>query len=347
MKKRTKIKIGYYCADVDPEKTKSIGIYKTSLSILEELLKEPKFEIVLFLTKKNKHFFKKYSCKKRILKIISNNRIINRLWLDQIEVNRAAKKENIDILFFPKGMIPVKKLKGIKYATIVYDLIPHYYIKNGKYQFILGYLFLLNSIKKADILFTPSNYSKKQILSHVKRDITIIPLGIPINGGETKLKNYKITKPYFFVSGNKNFHKNLERSIKLVKEYNTLYKKNYGIFYPTRGLEDGEMAYIYKNAELCIFLSDMEGLGYATLEAYSFNIPVVFNNKTGIQEVAEELKIKKGACNINDKNSVFNAINEVLKMNKNEINENRIRLIKKYNWKKCGEKIIKTLKKIS
>jgi hypothetical protein len=42
---KEKIRLGYYCADVNPKNTKSLGIYKFTIEILNNLIKDKNFEI--------------------------------------------------------------------------------------------------------------------------------------------------------------------------------------------------------------------------------------------------------------------------------------------------------------
>ncbi len=359
-------KIGYYVADIDPLKNSSLGVQRFALKVLEEFYKKNRV-IVLFCNEDNYYLFKKFEDRFKVIKLkkISKNRIINRLAFDHVLVNRYAKKENLDILFFPKGIIPLRKIKGVKYFSVLHDLIPKYYVisENSKLKFRLKYipatLFLINSAKKSDKIFTVSEFSKKEISKYtVSEKIKVIPEGFelekPSNELNKKLKPLK-NKPYFYIIGNKNPHKNLEKSIELFLEYNRKnknkfstvitsekigkYKGNKNLNFLDR-VSDKELATIYKKAKLSIFLSDIEGFGLPLIESYSLETPVVFNNKTSLKELGKHID-NVGACDIENKYSVFNAIDNVLKISKKEIIKNKKILENKFNWKNCANELIK------
>lgn len=359
-------KIGYYVADIDPENNSSLGVQRFAFKVLEEFYKK-NLKIVLFCNEDNYYLFKKFEDKFNIIKIrkISKNRIINRFAFDQILINKYAKKENLDILFFPKGIIPLHKTRGIKYYSVIHDLIPKYYLKDKRFdlktrlKYIPATFLLIRAAKRSDKIFTVSEFSKKEIAKHTNENkIKIIPEGFdlsePLEKSTKKLRQIE-KRPYFYIIGNKNPHKNLEKSIELFLEYNKKknnkhnavitsekikkYEEEGSLLFLGR-VNDRELATIYSNAQLSIFLSDIEGFGLPLIESYSLETPVIFNNKTSLKELGKKIN-SRGACDIGDKNSVFNAIDNALKMSKKETEKNRKILEDKFNWKNCVNEIIK------
>ena len=335
-----KIKIGYYCADVNPYNTKSIGIYKITKEILRCLLNSNKFEVFLILSNGSKKFFKEFNCKKVIKRQNHLPYSLNKLFFYPNFANKVARKNGLEILFFPKGHIPFIKNKKTKYVSIINDLIPWYYLKKGRVSMIFSLFLLFGSIKSSDLIMTISDYSKFQIEKITKKKIEVIPLGCRT----VKPKDASIRKPYVFVIGNKNPHKNLNRSIELIKEYNQLRNTNYQIAYSLGGLSEEEIAGYYQGAEFSLFLSDIEGFGLPLIESYNYGAPVVFNNKTSLAELGRGLP---GACDVNNKNSVFDAIDKIRRLNNKEITSIKSRLNKRYNWNSCGKQVIKNLINLS
>jgi glycosyltransferase involved in cell wall biosynthesis len=217
-------------------------------------------------------------------------------------------------------------------------------------------MLLIRTAKKSDKVFTVSEFSKKEISEYTaKEKIKVIPEGTGIEKPHVKLtKKLKILgkKPYFYIIGNKNPHKNLGKAIEIFLEYNEEHNNKYHAVITSDKIEkydneksliflgrvnDKELSTIYSGAELSLFLSDIEGFGLPLIESYSLRTPVVFNNKTSLAELGKGLK---GSCNSDNKSSVFYAIDDVLKMNKKEIQKIKKELNKKYNWKKCAEEIL-------
>jgi glycosyltransferase involved in cell wall biosynthesis len=180
---------------------------------------------------------------------------------------------------------------------------------------------------------TNSNYSKKQIEKITKKPIQVIPLGY---NKPKKTINPHIKKEYVFIIGNKNPHKNLKKSIDLLKKYNLIYKKKYIPIYSLGKFSEEELAGIYKRAKFSFFLSEIEGFGLPLIESYSQETPVVFNNKTSLAELGKNLP---GKCDVNNEISVFKAIEEIEKLNKIEIKQIKKELLKKYNWDKAIKEI--------
>ena len=105
-------------------------------------------------------------------------------------------------------------------------------------------------------------------------------------------------------------------------------------------MTDEELAGYYRDAKFTIFLSSIEGFGLPLIESYNYLTPVVFNNKTSLKEIGVGLP---GACDIYNSESVFRAMDEVIKLSKKQKIGIRAKLMKKYNWNNCGGKIIKAL----
>ena len=220
-------------------------------------------------------------------------------------------------------------------------MIPLWYIKKGALSYLPASFLLVYSAKRSDLIFTNSEFSKKQIRKITSKKTITVPLGAK---NFLKIKSHKKKENYAFIIGNKNPHKNLEKSLKLLENYNKKYKTSYKPFLTSGELTDKEMANTYSRAKFSIFLSSIEGFGLPFIESYNYLTPVVFNNKTSLKELGKGLP---GACNIENKASIFEAINKVTEMNKKQISEIRLQLLKKYNWKKCGNKINAELLKIN
>ena len=130
----------------------------------------------------------------------------------------------------------------------------------------------------------------------------------------------------------------MQRSIHVLEKYSSLSNKNYLPKTSSGKLSESELAGLYKCAKFCMFLSEIEGFGLPLIESYYYGTPVVFNNKTSLAEIGKGLP---GACDVEKDQSIFDAIEEVLKLKKKDIQLSRELLLKKYNWKLCGSEIFK------
>jgi hypothetical protein len=317
----------------------SLGIYKATKEILRELLKNQNLEITLILSEESKPFFREFKCKKEVY-VSKHSRILNKLFFYQFFANRIAKAQSLDILFFPKGHIPLMKLSKIKYVSITHDLIPFHWLKEVHLPSIPISALIWLSIKRADLILTDSEYSKKEIQKFTKKPIRVIPLG----SRKVKPKDPHFKKDTVFLIGNKNKHKNLEKTKALLEKYNKINHKNFIGVISSGKLSENELAGYYKYSRFCMFMSSLEGFGLPLVESYSYGTPVVFNNETSLSEIGKGLP---GACDVKIPSSVFKAIEEVENLSKKRIKINSRYLLEKYNWKNCGLVIYKNLQSLT
>lgn len=329
-------KIVVYLGNINPKKNSSWGIFNVSMKILESLIASDKFEVTLVITDSNNDLFSKVVCKKIYLPERKST-LANKIFLDNYSLNKIIRKLKPTIVLFPRGFIPLKKQKKTTYIPLICDLIPLFYLKRFNPKALLGIFLLIFSMKFSDKIITISEYSKKQISKYSKKQIEVVPLGYDSKVLPT-LKTPKGNA--VFILANKNPHKNLIKSIELIKRYNSLKKTNFKISYHTGKLTSEELARDYQNAKFSLFLSDIEGFGLPLIESYSYLTPVVFNNKTSLAEIGESLP---GKCDVNSEESVFNAIDEVLHLKESKVRILRDALLKRYNWKEFGKKLIEIL----
>lgn len=330
-----KTKVGYYCADVNPLNTRSLGIYKMTREILKQLEGYVSLEITLILSRESEYYFREFTCKKVICES-GKSRVLNKLFVYPAFANETAEKNGLHVLFFPKGHIPFVKNRGTKYISIINDLIPIYYLKRGNLFMLASSFLLLWAAKRSDKIITISEYSKAEISKITNQEISVIPLGCR----QVKPMLPKEKESFVFVVGNKNHHKNLGGSIRFVEEYNISRGTNFRTIYSLGGLTEEELAGYYKTASFSVFLSTIEGFGLPLIESYAYGTPVVFNDKTSLAEIGKGLP---GACNIEKRESVFKAMDEVALLDKRRIAEISAQLLRKYNWTECGEAVARTL----
>lgn len=265
------------------------------------------------------------------------------------------KKNKIDILFSVNQIIPLIKVKGCKYISIVHDVIykadPDFlpFIYRRYLQF-----FAYFSIRISDAIITDSEYSKKDILKHYKVDEKKIKVILPaakkdfhpIDLGQEEINEIKskYNLPQYIVLyvGMLENRKNIPGVLKvadLVKEKKSnvgfvlIGKVGYGgksilsevnkrtnVFHLTN-IDDGLLKKFYNLADVFLFPSKYEGFGYPPLEAMQCGLPVISSNNTSLQEIVGTGGIMH---NFNDYHSMADDIIRILKDN-----EYRLELIKR------------------
>lgn len=229
------------------------------------------------------------------------------------------KKNNIDILFSVNQIIPLIKVKGCKYISIVHDVIykadpdflPFIY---RKYLQFFAYF----SIQISDAIITDSEYSKKDILKHYKVDENKIKVILPaakkdfraLNLSEeekNKIKNeYDLPRIIVLYVGMIENRKNIYGILKvadILKSKNPdigfviIGKKGYGgeailrevakrpnVYYLSK-IDDAKLKLFYNSADVFLFPSKYEGFGYPPLEAMQCGLPVISSNNTSLLEI--------------------------------------------------------------
>lgn len=225
------------------------------------------------------------------------------------------------------------------------------------------------SLKKAVKIIAITNFTKNEIIKYYKvnkEKVNVVYNGFNdfskdlidenrINSEILKLKE----KDYILTVSTISPRKNIDGLIKafdIIKDktncdlvvagkngwlYENVYKIvdelgiNNRVFF-TGGINDEELKFLYKNAELFVYPSFYEGFGLPPLEAMSYGVPVVVSNVTSIPEVVD---IEECFFNPYDVQEISCKISEVLNKPeiKNIIVSKGYDKIKKFNWEKCAK----------
>jgi glycosyltransferase involved in cell wall biosynthesis len=256
-----------------------------------------------------------------------------------------------------------------KQTTFTHDLTMFEYVRAGKLPKFLhflrmqGYrLIMWQSHRKAEIIFVPSEYVrddlyKRYLFVRRKLKVTLESSEPPISGKAEPLNG--VNKPFIFHVGSPFPHKNIERlveafevlkikhpKLQLVlagkKEYyfNQLEKSLVGN--PIRDsieipgyISDGELKWLYENAECYVLPSLSEGFGLPGLEAMAHNCPLVSSNATCLPEVYGEAAEYFDPYDVEDMASKVSRVINGPKT-KEKLVENGNQQLKKFSWKKMS-----------
>lgn len=322
---------------------------------------------------------------------------------DNISKNIAVKKINIpwlwssiglswqmkiappDVLFVPSHSLPM--FSPNKTATIVHDIGFFEYPENyspKQYHHLVKTTSI--AIKKAAIIFTPTNYVKKTIINKYSADpnkIITAHLGVDMNIFHSNHSQKKINsvfdkyderitkKPYIFFLGRVDYRKNIPNIIKSFSLFKKISKyphilviggksgSGYAEF--VKLVKDMKLSkdvvfvnYIpkkhlpifYSEAELLLFPSLYEGFGIPILEAQSCRTPVITSNITAMPEVADD-----GALLVNprDTEEIAHAIKKIIDNPalKQTLVEKGVKNAKNYSWDQFSQTILQNLVKLS
>ena len=282
-----------------------------------------------------------------------------------------------DVTIFFNFIVP-PGVKGKK-IVIVHDMAYKAYPQtvNKKTRRWLE-LTLEKSCKRADIIITVSQFSKKEIIKYLKisgEKIIVMPNGVDLNLYHSnyslidieECKNrYKIQGDYFLYLGTLEPRKNLERLLQAYKLLVDNKKKEYipklvlaggkgwyyeGIFEAVEKLNlndnviftgyvsDQEAPLLMNGARAFVFPSLYEGFGMPPLEAMACGVPVVVSNTSSLPEVVGEAGIFVDPLDIK---SISNGLLKSLEI-RNDLKEKGKERSKFYTWEKSIKILYKSI----
>ncbi len=297
--------------------------------------------------------------------LVSKNKIYRLLF----EIPDIIRKNNIDVAHF-QYVSPL--IKNCKTIVTLHDILfvdyPQYF--PFPYRFFKGAAFKL-SAKRADLLCTVSDYSRKQIEHHYK-----------LNGDDIVITPNAVSEDFYSIDGDrpKDFPEKYilyvsrieprKNHVALVRAFNrlNLAEKGYELVLigretvPTPELHQvldelkdnvryrirvihqspfAELKLWYKYADLFIYPTVAEGFGIPPIEAGAAGVPVICNNATAMSDFSF---FGNNLIDFSDKNILDRIIMNCL----NDRDSDRLNLIskeikQKYNWHSIAEEFNKSL----
>lgn len=279
------------------------------------------------------------------------------------------KKYKIDYAHF-QYIAPI--IKSCKEIITLHDLLfveyPEYFPLSFRIK--KGFLFYRSS-KRADILFTVSEFAKKEISTyyHVDKDDiyishnAVLPIPKGIEAPDIK-KKYKMSRYILTVSRvepRKN-HLSIIRAYVELKLYNEGYKlvmigsKDINYIDFTKYYENlpdsiknniiidkasfAELVELYKHASLFIFASYAEGFGIPPLEAIEYGCPLLCSNSTAMSEFNLPDAITFTPDNLEQlKSKIIQELDTPT-----DLSLVRKQIKEKYNWEKIADNFYSVLK---
>jgi len=358
----------HICILADVIDNQNAGIHHYTKNLIENLLKLDRKNRYSFIHQKENIFFK--NTENYI--IPSKKGFGNETYRKFFKIPKLIKKLKPDMVLEPCHIGPFNIPKNIKRVTIIHDLtpiiFPNFHIKKST---IIHKLLLGKIIKNADIIITPSENTKQDILNLYKTStkIEVIPEGVnPPNlevttPQETGLPQIK--SPYILYLGTIEPRKNLDTLVdaflELKKEYNLPHslvlageigwkitalleriKKHEKEIILTGYVTEEQKESLYKNTNMFIYPSLYEGFGLPPLEAMSYGIPVICSTGGSLKEIFENHALM---FQPNDKEILKKHILNLLNnpKEKNSIIQKAQEYAKNFTWAKTAKKLLESL----
>lgn len=287
-----------------------------------------------------------------------------------------SDKEKPDVFFSLTHYAP--RIKVCKTAISIMDLsyirFPEMFTRKDLWQLRNWTAY---SVKNADIIFTISKFSKKEIMDYYKLNSEKIVVTYPgydkdkyqitnIKDQKEKLKiknNYLINDDYILFVGTLQPRKNIVRLLEafnsameqlnnkvmqlvIIGKKGWLYEE---VFQKVKELNlgkriiftdyvsDEDLPDLYRGAKCFVLPSLYEGFGLPVLEAMASGCPVIVSNISSLPEVVGKAGIMIDPF---DSNDIARGILEILKMNDTRYNMQKrlsIEQAHKFSWVQCAK----------
>ncbi|MBI5122412.1 glycosyltransferase family 4 protein [Candidatus Roizmanbacteria bacterium] len=294
---------------------------------------------------------------------------------EQIKFPSILNKENLDLMHFPYFSLPIFYKKP--FVVTIHDLIinnfptgkastlpyPLYLLKRMGYSSVLQH-----AVRNSRKIIVPLNAVKDDVLGTfgVSEDkIAVTYEGVSEMTDGKLLKANPSVEKYFLYVGNAYPHKNLERLVEAFIEFKKIIKTNIQLllvgkndyFYKylrakvnqekieglvfKHDLSDQELFELYKNANMFISASLMEGFGLPPLEAMSASCPVLLSDIPSFREVCKDAAFYFDPYSINSIKQQMELVYNLGQKAREEKIKKGLERIKYFSWQKMAEQTLK------
>jgi glycosyltransferase involved in cell wall biosynthesis len=111
-------------------------------------------------------------------------------------------------------------------------------------------------------------------------------------------------------------------------------------------LDDRALQRQFERTRALIFPSEIEGFGLPAVEAYYLGTPVCFTRGTSIEEVLEDAS-SCGGFDLNDPESLFTALDQVLALPGEKVREWGLLLREKYAARVVADRMVEVFHEVS
>ncbi|MDG5815008.1 glycosyltransferase family 1 protein [Chitinispirillales bacterium ANBcel5] len=349
--------------DIKTLRNKRAGIQNYVIELLDKLQSiDTQNNYILYEPSKTDYTIKNRKWKR----VLIRSRLPGTLWM-QFRLPRRVKKDNVDVLWCPEGISPLRKIKGCKIITSIHDFtFIHYPHTMRKWSFLMLKLFSRRTFSISDMITTNSNFTKRELFSLYNQvilpPVRTVPCGSPYWSKPGDYRPEKRSNHLLFV-GSIEPRKNI---VKLIEAMENL--KSRGLIVPLhiiglRGwknssvkekimhsscrdtlilkgyLTESQLKAEYLNCKAFIFPSIYEGFGLPVLEAISLDCLVLTSKDTVMQEVAKEHALY---FDPKDPLDIANAIWKIYedRFDRTKYLKRSNKLLKEYSWDNSAEKLL-------
>jgi glycosyltransferase involved in cell wall biosynthesis len=365
----TPIRFGIYLADLSHRGGSSHGVVNYALGLTRALLNKLRHDerLVLYV---NREMHDEISCRvgpaqvegaARIRLLAAPRNGAERLWMDHTLSMLHASRDGLNVLHFPKGFIPLSRLRGTRIVATVHDDIPCRYVegvwgRNGA-TFKMRYFAwaIRHAMRHADLVLTVSRFSQSRLqalqgqLPH-RPPISVIHQGITLP--HRPFVPVAERAPHILHIGSRFPHKRSSSGIATALRYleetevklrlrvlgdlddNAERLASHPLVDRVRGpMSNEDIAEEMARARTFLFSSEYEGFGLPPVEALSLGTSAIYPR---VAATAEILNGTPGAYELSDYCTFRKAFYEALQLDNRQLQRLQSRIREHYSWEGAG-----------
>lgn len=314
--------------------------------------------------------------KTKLLNVRSNAKFVH--W----DLPRAAKKDEVDILFCPGYIAPIwyKGKIALTLHDIIYEAHPEWFGWKSPADRVLLKWVSKKAARKASMIFVSSEFTRQEVFKHYQvapEKVNLIYLAAePDDDGFSeddirKVKEkYRIKNNFAFYAGSIFSRRHLAEVIiafghlafsrpdlqLLISGRDLSQERNIADLMVRQNdalsreavvrvdfVSDYELKLLYNACAFFVWLSDYEGFGLPPLEAMSAGVPVITSDATSLKEVAGEAAFL--IKNNFDTEEIYRAMCQIVDDDnlRQELIQKGEKQVLKFSWAVCAQKTIEAL----
>lgn len=361
------VRLTIYLADQNPKLGRSLGISRMTQVLLGELATREALSLRGITSRSSIQMPEgsvssvvPWNTRTRLARVFTDH--LHPLW-------QAGRKT--DLWYFPKGFLPRIHRACSPSVVTIHDTIIQYYSDHyPEWRTDMEYRYwasmLRHTLRHADAILTISESAKRQIEVFMERH-RIPPKEITVTYEPCLYEDVPQPRSpskadYVLHLGSREPHKRTAWLLKLwasavgkrpgLPKLHVVGKVPEEVMHLTRScpaivqlpfLDDRALRSQFEAARALVFPSEIEGFGLPAVEAYYLGTPVCYTAGTSIEEVLGSAGAK-GGFSLEDPDSLFAALDEVLELSEEEVHASGMMLREKYAARVVVDKMVKVFR---
>jgi glycosyltransferase involved in cell wall biosynthesis len=374
------LRFGIYLADLSHRRTSSHGIVNYALGLTTALLSGLRDDerLVLFVNDEVVEMLEDHEEAARLqvaaeVHVLQAPRSqVERLWMDHGRSVVHAAVNDLNILHFPKGFIPLLNPTGARLVATVHDDIPCRYSEgtwgraHASHQNEYFAWAVRHAVRRADYVLTVSEFSRACLEMRQNRRRRGPPISVTHQGVTLPTRAFvPVAKrnPHILHIGSRFPHKRSLWGISTMLRYldytgMQLRLRILGDLddeaervatHPrvdrVRGsLSNEDIATEMTQARALLFPSEYEGFGLPPVEALCLGTPVIYARTAATAEVLRGIP---GGYGSTDERAFREAFDEALRSSDEDLQRFRSRLRESFSWEKVGQRTLEVYRTLA